>query len=184
MARLFSEPLGDPSEEVCGGGRGRGMGWQAASQPSQPSQPASQPAMGRLRVPSICSFRKAVASPASQAASQPVFFRSPSRRDILRSPFSCSKIGLADSLFPHAVLWDLRTIKCWGVGIARRQMNCRNELGCECMYKFCKTSAIRMPRRLPDTTIMLNCRSTSTWRSSNRIRCVGRRLRVSRISSA
>ena len=28
MARLFSEPLGDPSEEVCGGGRGRGMGWR------------------------------------------------------------------------------------------------------------------------------------------------------------
>ena len=134
--------------------------------------------MGRLRVPSICSFRKAVASPASQAASQPVFFRSSSRRDILRSPFSCSKIGLADSLFPHAVLGDLRTIKCWGVGVARRQMSCRNELGCECMYKFCKTSAIRMPRRLPDTTIMLNCRSTSTWRSSNRIRCVGRRLKV------
>jgi hypothetical protein len=37
-----------------------------------------------------------------------------SRRDILRSPVSCSKMELADSLFPHAVLWDLRTIKLLG----------------------------------------------------------------------
>jgi hypothetical protein len=174
MARLFSEPLGDPSEEVCGGGRGRGMGWQAASQPSQPrnayvtpSAPLSKTTPRQLNVP-----------PSPRQTSTTI------RRDILRSPVSCSKMELADSLFPHAVLWDLRTIKCWGVGVARRQMSCRNELGCECMFKFCKTSAIRMPRRLPDTTIMLNCRSTSTWRSSNRIRCVGRRLKVPRISSA
>jgi hypothetical protein len=69
-------------------------------------------------------------------------------------------------------------------GIRQRQMSFRNELGCECMFKFCKTSAIRMPRRLPDTTIILNCRSTSTWPSSNRIRFVGRRLKSPRISSA
>ena len=42
----------------------------------------------------------------------------------------------------------------------------------------CKILQIRMPRRRPDFTISRNCRSTTTWPSSNKIGLVGSRLHL------